>query len=152
MKVDDSIWDTYQLALNESSQTLRLELILMLLFGCLEQYIWYDAVHCTSFFFILVYNEKKRQINSKILFLIAMSLKPPSILHCLDSMTVVVGRLFTSSALNITIVEALRIREVSLDDHWRFFSRLYQRASVWQSCFTAIASTQHGTDVINALL
>ena len=80
-----------------------------------------------------------------------MSLKPPSILHSLDSMTVVVGRLFTSSALYITIVEVSAIREVSLDDHCRFFSKLSNRAAVSQSCFTAIIGTQHGTHVINAL-
>ena len=45
-----------------------------------------------------------------------MFLKLPSVLHSLDSIVVLVGRLFTSSALYITIVEAPAIREVSLDD------------------------------------
>ena len=58
---------------------------------------------------------------------------------------------FMSSALNITIDEAPAIREVSLDDHWRFFSKLYKRDSTSQSCFTAIIGTQHGTHVINVL-
>ena len=53
-----------------------------------------------------------------------MSLKPPSILHSVDSITVLVGRLITSSALCITIVEVPPTREVSLDDHWGFFSKL----------------------------
>ena len=52
-----------------------------------------------------------------------MSLKPPSILHSVDSITVLVGRLITSSALYIIIFEAPAIREVSLDDHCRFFFR-----------------------------
>ena len=51
-----------------------------------------------------------------MLFLIAMSVKAPSILH----IAVLARRLITSSALNIPIIEALRIREVSLDDHCRF--------------------------------
>ena len=80
-----------------------------------------------------------------------MSLKPSPILHFLDSITVLVGRLITSSALNITIVEVPAIREVSLDDHWRLFSKLYSRAAVSQSCFTAITGTQHGARVIDAL-
>ena len=53
-----------------------------------------------------------------------MFLKPPSILHCLDNIAVLVGRLVTSAALYITIVEVPETREVSLDDHWRFFSKL----------------------------
>ena len=53
-------------------------------------------------------------------FLIATSVKAPSILHPVDSIVVLVGRLFTSSALNITVVEAPAIREVSLDNHYRF--------------------------------
>ena len=51
----------------------------------------------------------------------------------------------------MTVVEALGIREVSLDDHWRFFSQLYQRPAVSQKYFTVITGTQHGTHVINAL-
>ena len=43
-----------------------------------------------------------------------MFLKPPSILHSLDSMGVLVGRLITSSTLYITIVEVPETREVSL--------------------------------------
>ena len=81
-----------------------------------------------------------------------MSLKPPSILHSVDSITVLVGRLITSSALYFTIVEAPAKREVSLDDHWRFFSKLFDRAAVSQNRFTAITGTQHGTHVINAVL
>ena len=80
-----------------------------------------------------------------------MSLKSLSILHCLDSIAVLAGRFFSGSALYIAIIEALGIREVSLDDHWRFFSKLYKRAAVSQSCFTVIIGTQHGTHVINAL-
>ena len=80
-----------------------------------------------------------------------MFLMPPSILHRLDSITVLVGRLFTSSASYITIVEVPAIREVSLDDHRRLFSKLYKRDSTSQSCFTAIIGTKHGTHVINAL-
>ena len=80
-----------------------------------------------------------------------MSLKPPSILHSVDSITVLVGRLITSSRLYITIVEAPGILEVSLDDHCRFFSKLYNRAAVSQNFFTAINGTKHGTHVINAL-
>ena len=80
-----------------------------------------------------------------------MSLKSLSILHCLNSIAVLVGRLITTSALYMTIVEAPAMREVSLDDHCRFFSKLYKRAAVSQSCFTAIIGTKHGTHVINAL-
>ena len=80
-----------------------------------------------------------------------LTLKLPSILHSLDSIAVLVGRLVTSTALYITIVEVPAIREVSLDDHCRFFSKLYNRAAVSQSCFTAIIGTKHGTHVINAL-
>ena len=95
---------------------------------------------------------RMRKTNEfKILFLIAMSLKPPSILHCLDSIAVRVGRFFFGSALYITIIEALEIRQVSLDGHCQFFSKLYNRAAVSQSCFTAIIGTKHGTHVINAL-
>ena len=43
-----------------------------------------------------------------------MSLKPPSILHSVDSITVLIGRLITRSALFITIVEVPAIREVSM--------------------------------------
>ena len=78
-----------------------------------------------------------------------MSLKPPSILHSLDSMGVLVGRLVTSIALYITIAEVPAIREVSLDDPWRFFSKFHKRDSTSQSSFTAITGTKH---VINALL
>ena len=90
----------------------------------------------------------------KILFLIAMSLKPLSILHALDSITVLIGKLFTSSALYIIIVEVLAICEVSLDDHCRFFSKPYKRAAPLQSCFTGIAGIAgliYGTRVISAL-
>ena len=80
-----------------------------------------------------------------------ISLRPLSILHSLDSTTVLVRRLITSGALNITIVEAPAICEVSLDDHCRFFSKLYKRAAVSQSCFTAIVGTKRGTHVINAV-
>ena len=80
-----------------------------------------------------------------------MSLKPPSILHSLDSIAVLVGRLVTSTALYITIVKVSAIREVSLDDHCQFFSKLYNRAAVSRSCSTAIIGTKHGTHVINAL-
>ena len=59
-----------------------------------------------------------------------MSLKPPSILHCLDSMVVFAGRLFSDSALYITIVEAPTMPEVDLDDHWRFLSQLYKSCSM----------------------
>ena len=80
-----------------------------------------------------------------------MSLKPSSILHCFDSIAVLVGRLITSSALNITIVEVPAIREVCFDDHCQFFSKLYKRDSTPQSCFTAIIGAKRGTHVINAL-
>ena len=80
-----------------------------------------------------------------------MSLKPLSILHCLDGITVLARRLITSTALYITIVEVPAIRDVSLDDHCRFFSKLYNTAAVPQSCFTITIGTKHGTDVINAL-
>ena len=80
-----------------------------------------------------------------------MSLKPPSIRHSLDSVAVLVGRLITSTVLYITIVEVPAICEVSLDGHCRFFSKLYNRASVSQSCRTAIIGTKHDTHVINAL-
>ena len=80
-----------------------------------------------------------------------MFLKSLSILHCLDSITVLARRHFTSSVLYITIVEAPAIREVSLDDHCWFFSKLYNRAAVSQNCFTVIIGTKHGTHVINAL-
>ena len=46
-----------------------------------------------------------------------MFLKSLSILHCLDSIAVLVGRLFASSALYIIIAEVPGTREVSLDDH-----------------------------------
>ena len=83
-----------------------------------------------------------------------MSLKPPSILHSVDSVAVLVGRLFTSSALYITIVEAPAIREVSLDDHCRFLWQLCKRAALSQSCFTAIVGIGgliYGTRDISAL-
>ena len=80
-----------------------------------------------------------------------MSLKPPSTLHSVDSITVLVGRLITSSASYIISVKVPAIREVSLDDHCRFFSKFYNRAAVSQNCFTAITGTQHGTHVINAV-
>ena len=80
-----------------------------------------------------------------------MFLKTPSILHSVDSITVLVGRLITSSASYIISVEVPAVCEVSLDDHCRFFSKLYNRAAVSQSCFTAIIGTKHGTHVINAL-
>ena len=80
-----------------------------------------------------------------------MLLKPPSILHSVDSITVPVGRLIRSSALNMTTVEAPAICELSLDDHCRFFWKLYKRAAVSQRCFAAIIGTQHGTHVIKAL-
>ena len=66
-------------------------------------------------------------------------LKPSSILHSPDSMAVLARRLFAGNALYMTIVEALAIREVGLDDHWRSLSQLYKRAVASQSCFTPIA-------------
>ena len=85
----------------------------------------------------------------KILF--AMSLKPPSILHCVDSIAVLAGRFF------VLVVRYL----LQLLKHWGYvkflsmiisdFFRNDKRAAVSQKCFTAITGTKHGTHVINAL-
>ena len=82
-----------------------------------------------------------------------MALKPSSILDHLDCVAVLAGGLFAGSALYITIVETPAMREVGLDDQWRFFPHMYKRAAASQSCYTAIAGIAgiiHGTRVINA--
>ena len=115
MKVNDSLWGTSPLAL--------------------KVYVWnlswcyyFDVCSKTSdvicftlpFFSFLCIMRKTNKLL-KMLFLIAMSVKAPSIVHCLASIAVLAGRF-----LNMTIIEALQI---TWNFSCRFFSKLYKRAA-----------------------
>jgi uncharacterized membrane protein len=82
-----------------------------------------------------------------------MSTTPSSILDHLDTVAVIAAGFFTGTALYITIVEVPALRAFGLDEQWRFFPYMYERAAVSQAAFTAtagVAGIVHGTRIIGS--
>ncbi|CAF3228680.1 unnamed protein product [Rotaria sp. Silwood2] len=76
-----------------------------------------------------------------------------SILDHLDKLAVIAGGFFAGTALYMTIGEVPAMRAFGLDEHWRFFPYMYERAAVSQIIFTSIAGVSgvlHGTRIIRA--
>ncbi|CAF5086953.1 unnamed protein product, partial [Rotaria sp. Silwood1] len=76
-----------------------------------------------------------------------------SIFDHLDQVAVIAGGFFAGTALYMTIGEVPAMRAFGLDEHWRFFPYMYQRAAVSQIIFTSVAgvaSIVHGIRIIRA--
>ena len=76
-----------------------------------------------------------------------------AILDNLDTVAVLAAGLFAGTALYISIVEVPALRAFGLDEHWRFFPLMYERAAVSQSTFVAVASLAsmvHGTRILRS--
>src|SRR5690348_9789910 len=76
-----------------------------------------------------------------------------SILDHLDTVAVLAGGLFAGTALYMTIGEVPALRAFGLDEHWRFFPYMYERAAISQSVFGTVAGITgvlHGTRIIGA--
>jgi len=62
-----------------------------------------------------------------------------SVLDNLDALATLAGGLFAGSALFVTAVEAPAIQGLGVDQHWRFFPLMYEKAAISQSVFGTIA-------------
>jgi len=76
-----------------------------------------------------------------------------AILDNLDSVAVLAGGLFAGTALYMSVGEVPALRAFGLDEHWRFFPYMYERAAPSQTAFTTIAGVAgilHGTRIIGS--
>jgi uncharacterized membrane protein len=76
-----------------------------------------------------------------------------SVFNNLDSLAVLSSGIFAGSALYITIVEVPALRQLGLDQHWRFFPYMYERAVLTQSAVATIAgigSIAHATRIVGS--
>jgi uncharacterized membrane protein len=76
-----------------------------------------------------------------------------SVLDNLDSLAILSSGLFAGSALYITIVEVPALRRLGVDQHWRFFPLMFERAVLSQSVtgtIAGIASIVHGIRIVGS--
>ena len=76
-----------------------------------------------------------------------------TVLDHFDCVAVVAAGIFAGTALYMTIGEVPALREFGLEEQWRFFPYMYQRAAKSQSAFTAIAGIAgiaHGSSIVGA--
>jgi hypothetical protein len=76
-----------------------------------------------------------------------------SVLDNLDTVAVLAAGFFAGTAFYITIGEVPALRAFGLDEHWRFFPYMYEKAAVSQSVCTTIAGVAgivHGTRINGA--
>jgi hypothetical protein len=76
-----------------------------------------------------------------------------AILDNLDTVAVLAGGLFAGTALYISIGEVPAMRAFGLDEHWRFFPYMYEKAAPSQAVFATIAGVAgivHGTRIIRS--
>jgi hypothetical protein len=82
-----------------------------------------------------------------------MSITSTSVLDHLDSVGTIAAGLFAGTALYISIGEVPSMRMFGLEEHWRYFPYMYNRAAPPQIAFAAVAcaaSIAHGTRIIGA--
>ena len=82
-----------------------------------------------------------------------MPVTPPSVLDHLDTIAVVAGGLFAGTALCVSAVEVPAFQVLGVDEHWRFFPHMYQKAAVTQSLFAGLggaAGIAHGARIIGS--
>ena len=76
-----------------------------------------------------------------------------AILDNLDVVATFAAGCFAGTAMYVTTCEVPAMRQLGLDEHWRFFPLMYERAAVSQALFTVIAGVAgvaHGTRIIGS--
>ena len=76
-----------------------------------------------------------------------------AILNNLDAIATFAAGCFVGTALYITTGEVPAMRKLGLDEHWRFFPYMYERAVISQGFLastTGIAAIVHGTRIIGS--
>ena len=73
-----------------------------------------------------------------------------AVLDYLDQIAVMSGGIFVGTAVYISVVEVPALRAFGLDEHWRFFPFMYERAATSQvtsSLIAAAAGIVHGSRI-----
>ena len=77
----------------------------------------------------------------------------PAILNYLDQIAVFSGGIFVGTAVYTSVSEVPALRAFGLDEHWRFFPFMYERAAVLQvasSMLAASAAIVHGSRIVGS--